>query len=67
MKKEISGPATATILALVALVAASVGWYIINRPSPTVATTGGNITMEGARGARSLGNAAPADTMPGSP
>jgi hypothetical protein len=67
MKKELSGPATAAILALDAILVASVGWYVINRPSPTVATTGGNVTMEGARGARSMGNAASADPMPGSP
>lgn len=65
MKKEISGPATAAILAVVAVIAASVGWFIINRPSPTIAT-GGNMTMQGARGARSMSNSAPADLMPGS-
>lgn len=65
MKKELPGSAMAAILAVFVVLVASVGWYFINRPSPTVATTG-NIQKNGNRGARSIGSIAPATTMPNS-
>jgi hypothetical protein len=67
MKKEVSGPAMAALLVVVIVVVVSVGWYVINRPSPTVADTGGNMQKQGARGARTMGASAPATTMPDTP
>ena len=65
MKREVSGPAMSALLVIVVVVALSVGWFVINRPSPTVADTSAHIQKNGARGARSMGGgAAPATTMP---
>jgi hypothetical protein len=64
MKKDISGPAMVAIVLGFAVLVGSVGWYFINRPTGTVSVSGNNIKMQGNRGARSMSNSAPADTMP---
>jgi hypothetical protein len=65
MKKDVSGPAMSALLVVVVVVVISLGWYFINRPSPTVADTSAGMQKNGARGARTMGGAAPATTMPG--
>ena len=67
MKKELSGPTITAILTMFVVVVVSLGWYWINRPSPTVANNE-KVQRNGNRGAYSPpGNVAPLARMPDNP